>query len=244
MPNLPPTGPIPVVAMPNLLPTGPIPLVGGVSAAPMIQAADQQKLKSMEQLWSIRGKLYDMENFVKRHPGGFDAIMLAQGVEDATTLFESYHPFTDKPEKILKQYLYTAPVLKTRVEDEDSIFYLSMQDKARTEHGHRLTTSTVTNKHGNTSHVDPFFEWNDTPFYNECKRVMKEHFSPKGTETSSEIHSNIKSSYFAIFQTISLLLLMFYSFFQFIAGSTPALTYFPLIYWIIGSVSFSRGTHS
>ena len=42
MPNLPPTGPIPLVAMPNLPPTGPIPLVGGAPAAPMIQAADHK----------------------------------------------------------------------------------------------------------------------------------------------------------------------------------------------------------
>lgn len=38
----------------------------------------------------IRGKVYDLSNFVARHPGG-DVIRLAAG-RDASILFESYHP--------------------------------------------------------------------------------------------------------------------------------------------------------
>lgn len=46
-------------------------------------------------LWTIHGKDYDLSDFVERHPGGKEAILLGRG-RDCTALFESYHPFTNR----------------------------------------------------------------------------------------------------------------------------------------------------
>ena len=48
---------------------------------------------SPELLWTIHGQNYDLSEFVSRHPGGKEAILLGRG-RDCTALFESYHPFT------------------------------------------------------------------------------------------------------------------------------------------------------
>jgi fatty acid desaturase len=42
--------------------------------------------------WHLHGAEYDFEPFVRHHPGGELAIRLAQGIDDATSLFASYHP--------------------------------------------------------------------------------------------------------------------------------------------------------
>jgi fatty acid desaturase len=52
--------------------------------------------------WLIDGKAYDFTNF--EHPGGPVALALGQD-RDISQLFRSYHPFTDKPEKVLAKYL-------------------------------------------------------------------------------------------------------------------------------------------
>ena len=41
---------------------------------------------------AIRGKVYDVSEFLDRHPGGRDVLKLAAG-RDCTQLFESYHSF-------------------------------------------------------------------------------------------------------------------------------------------------------
>jgi fatty acid desaturase len=43
-------------------------------------------------LWRLHGAEYDLEPFVRFHPGGELAIRLAQGIDDASDLFLSYHP--------------------------------------------------------------------------------------------------------------------------------------------------------
>mmetsp|Transcript_10554 Transcript_10554/g.25783 ORF Transcript_10554/g.25783 Transcript_10554/m.25783 type:complete len:856 (-) Transcript_10554:192-2759(-) len=57
-------------------------------------------------LWIVGGNLYDLGDYAARHPGGKAAIMLGRG-RDATALFLSYHPFTEKHLKILKKYEVT-----------------------------------------------------------------------------------------------------------------------------------------
>lgn len=54
-------------------------------------------------LWTIHGNEYDLSDFVKRHPGGEEAILLGRG-RDCTALFESYHPFTNHHRNVLKKY--------------------------------------------------------------------------------------------------------------------------------------------
>lgn len=41
---------------------------------------------------AVRGKVYDVTNFISRHPGGEDTLLLAAG-RDATQIFEMYHSF-------------------------------------------------------------------------------------------------------------------------------------------------------
>jgi fatty acid desaturase/cytochrome b involved in lipid metabolism len=44
-------------------------------------------------VWRIHGQLYDLRDYVSSHPGGAEAILLGQGRNDCTALFQSYHPF-------------------------------------------------------------------------------------------------------------------------------------------------------
>ena len=47
-------------------------------------------LKLNPQWWYLRGRAYDLSDFVAAHPGGEQAINLGRG-RDCTALFESYH---------------------------------------------------------------------------------------------------------------------------------------------------------
>lgn len=52
--------------------------------------------------WNISDSPY---KYTKTHkPGGTDALLLARG-RDCTALFESYHPFSDKPRQLLPKFL-------------------------------------------------------------------------------------------------------------------------------------------
>ncbi|EGC38083.1 delta 5 fatty acid desaturase [Dictyostelium purpureum] len=52
---------------------------------------------------AVDGKVYDISKWVSQHPGGKEVLMLGAG-RDVTNLFESYHPMSDKPSAILKNY--------------------------------------------------------------------------------------------------------------------------------------------
>lgn len=83
----------------------------------------------MKDLWTIHGQQYDLSDFVDHHPGGKESILLGRG-RDCTSMFESYHPFTNAHRAVLKKYQKhnTSPciassdwdpfysVLKTRVQ--------------------------------------------------------------------------------------------------------------------------------
>ncbi|CAI2163869.1 10968_t:CDS:10 [Funneliformis geosporum] len=51
---------------------------------------------------AVRGNVYDITNFIKRHPGGEDILLFAAG-RDATQAFETYHEL-GKPDLVLKKY--------------------------------------------------------------------------------------------------------------------------------------------
>jgi len=58
-----------------------------------------------ESAWiAVKGKVYDVTDFVDSHPGGRELLLLCCG-RDATDLFLSYHPFTNKPALTLNKYL-------------------------------------------------------------------------------------------------------------------------------------------
>ncbi len=57
----------------------------------------------IDHLWFIGGKAHDLTDFVKKHPGGKDAILLGRGT-DCTELFSSYHLLTAPGSALLARY--------------------------------------------------------------------------------------------------------------------------------------------
>ncbi|CAN0144463.1 unnamed protein product, partial [Hapterophycus canaliculatus] len=58
------------------------------------------KHNSRESAWIIiKDKVYDITSWMDKHPGGSEVVHLMAG-RDATDAFASYHPFTDKPQKV------------------------------------------------------------------------------------------------------------------------------------------------
>ena len=47
--------------------------------------------------------VFDVTKFLDRHPGGRDMLLLMAG-RDITDLFQTYHPFTEKPKQILQKF--------------------------------------------------------------------------------------------------------------------------------------------
>lgn len=79
---------------------------------------------SEESAWiAVDGSVYDVTEFVDRHPGGREILLLALG-RDATDLFVSYHPFTELPRKILAKYrIGSLATFEHPVYRQDSGFY-------------------------------------------------------------------------------------------------------------------------
>ena len=51
--------------------------------------------KTQDDCWIIlHGKVYDISEYLKYHPGGVDKLMLAAG-KDATFLFDKYHAWVN-----------------------------------------------------------------------------------------------------------------------------------------------------
>jgi fatty acid desaturase len=46
-------------------------------------------------MWNIYGKKYDLTNFIDKHPGGKDILLKTKNHQDITSLFESYHAFSN-----------------------------------------------------------------------------------------------------------------------------------------------------
>ena len=57
-------------------------------------------------MWKIHGKIYDLNLFLDKHPGGKQILEISMGEDDLTASFESYHAFSDmeKIKKIMKKY--------------------------------------------------------------------------------------------------------------------------------------------
>jgi cytochrome b involved in lipid metabolism len=62
------------------------------------------KHNSKESCWTvIRGDVYDLTNWIEKHPGGADKILRLCG-KDGTDLFIKQHGGKEKPEKILEGF--------------------------------------------------------------------------------------------------------------------------------------------
>lgn len=67
---------------------------------------EKREEDNAEGLWRIHDKLYDLINFVRRHPGGADWLELTQGT-DITELFETHH-ISGKVEMLLPNFYVRA----------------------------------------------------------------------------------------------------------------------------------------
>ena len=63
-----------------------------------------------KELWRIGGKWYDLEPFLRLHPGGAEVLRLARDrFEDATYAFESHHHNYKRARAIIAKYEVPAP---------------------------------------------------------------------------------------------------------------------------------------
>ncbi|EZA50497.1 Cytochrome b5-related protein [Ooceraea biroi] len=62
----------------------------------------RRQIDGAEGLWRVESKLYNLETFMKTHPGGMEWIQLTKGT-DITELFESHH-ITDKAKQLLPKF--------------------------------------------------------------------------------------------------------------------------------------------
>ena len=59
---------------------------------------------SVESCWVYsHGSVYDITEWLDRHPGGRDVLLLVAG-KDVTDLLPSYHPFSERPQQLLAKY--------------------------------------------------------------------------------------------------------------------------------------------
>ena len=54
-------------------------------------------------LWMVHGKWYDLQDFIKSHPGGPDWLLLTKG-QDITEAYEAHHINFKKTDAILNKY--------------------------------------------------------------------------------------------------------------------------------------------
>ena len=88
--------------------------------------------KNIFNMWKIRGKVYDLTDFLDHHPGGRSILEASEGKDDLTATFESYHALCNmtKIECIMKKYEIgvTEPSNFTFL---DGGFYKTVQNRVR-----------------------------------------------------------------------------------------------------------------
>jgi len=85
-----------------------------------LQTRRQAETKASK-YWRIHGKLYDLDDFVEKHPGGRRWLELTRGT-DATTAVEAYHLDIDKVRAVLKAH-YVRDVEEGEFEHGDRFTY-------------------------------------------------------------------------------------------------------------------------
>lgn len=81
-------------------------------------------------LWRIHNSLYDLSDFINKHPGGVDWLKMTKG-HDITEAFLTHHLVTDVQEAILKKYWLKDTTKPRNVKltfDEDG-FYMTLRRK-------------------------------------------------------------------------------------------------------------------
>ncbi|KAJ3354788.1 hypothetical protein GGF32_002358 [Allomyces javanicus] len=97
-------------------------------ATRMIATAELAQHNTPASLWvAIRGHVYDLTDFVARHPGGTDVLFFVAG-RDATQLFEIYHPL--KTRNMLHKYaIGTLTDNELPVFPPPSPFFVELKDR-------------------------------------------------------------------------------------------------------------------
>ncbi|KAF9975098.1 sphingolipid delta-4 desaturase [Actinomortierella ambigua] len=79
-------------------------------------------------LIALRGNVYDVTKFLKRHPGGVDALLLGAG-RDCTPVFEMYHEFGAVDSVLKKYYVGTLVTNELPIFPEPSPFHLAIKKR-------------------------------------------------------------------------------------------------------------------
>jgi cytochrome b involved in lipid metabolism len=81
-----------------------------------------------EGLWRVHDKLYDLSDFVEKHPGGRDWIKVTKGT-DITEQFETHHINATKAEQLLNTFFIRDASLKRNYKFtyKDDGFYRTMK---------------------------------------------------------------------------------------------------------------------
>ena len=174
----------------------------------------------LRKIVKIHNKYYDITNFA--HPGGPVAIMAANR-RDATALFESHHPFSDRTmmDNILKKY--------------------EMQEEREKCENYLLPGE---NENGS------IFDWEETAksdFTTELRDKVKKHFTEKSKERGISLTEATKATpqrwcEWGAFTTASAwsFYTMLYS--QSILWSWLNVVMFPSLYWM-SALMFHDGSH-
>ena len=103
--------------------------IPGHHTTTMVDSKVDSKNDRNKNLWWIHGNGYDLEEFVQRHPGGREAILLGKG-RDCTALVESYHAFSSGHHKILEKFLVEERNKKAPHQD---YFYSLLKERVMVE---------------------------------------------------------------------------------------------------------------
>ena len=92
-------------------------------------------------MWNIYGKTYDLQNFLNHHPGGKEILKLTKNEKDITSLFESYHAFSNKEEikKLLEKYYICDNDNDNDIKQYDYTNYNNLVDKVKVNYPTRNT---------------------------------------------------------------------------------------------------------
>nr|PNR35346.1 hypothetical protein PHYPA_023246 [Physcomitrium patens] len=165
-------------------------------------------------LTKIHGKWYDLTEFERLHPGGPVTLGLARG-RDATIMFESHHPFTDR--KILDAIL-----MKYEISSSNS-----------------RNLETLEQRYGVAEHS---FQW-PSAFGEALKFDVKQYFESEAKRRNISLREATKATP-ARWIEISILGALYLSTFPgFFTGDWRFLLLFPLMAWLIGVNTFHDATH-
>lgn len=88
----------------------------------------------MDTYWRIYGNTYDLEPFLKTHPGGPVILENARGEKDLTSLFEVFHQFSDmnKIKQSLQKYMVAENTYQPINTFDETGFYKVLKERVKT----------------------------------------------------------------------------------------------------------------